>query len=320
MDLPADLSRAIEEFTTGVASAELSRAAAELTASYRGERRSRPQLDGTHRAAYLITRLPATYAVLSRTLQESKLRIPDLRVESMLDLGAGPGTAMWAAARQFPELSSCTLVEDREEWIAIGKHLTTSSDCAAIRSADWRQGSVAGGIPPGQFDLVTMSYLLNELRSVERLAIVHAAWERTGKMLSIAEPGTPAAFEHVREARCELIAAGAHMVAPCPHANACPMQGNNWCHFAERLQRNAQHRSAKNADVGFEDEKYSYVLFARQPVGLPAARVLRHPSKYSGHIEFELCTPEGLKQVTVSRKQGERYKLARKAEWGDVLG
>jgi ribosomal protein RSM22 (predicted rRNA methylase) len=319
MDLPAELSRAIEEFTTGVASAELSLAAAELTASYRGERRSRPQLDGTHRAAYLITRLPATYAVLSRILRESKLRIPDLRVQSMLDLGAGPGTAMWAAATQFPELSSCALVEDREEWIAIGKRLATGSGRAAIRSADWRRESVAGGIPPGQFDMVTMSYLLNELRSVERLAIIHATWERTGKMLLIAEPGTPAGFEHIREVRRELIAAGAHMVAPCPHADACPMQGDNWCHFAERLQRNSQHRQAKNAELGFEDEKYSYVLFARRHVGLPAARVLRHPGKHSGHVEFELCTPEGLKRLTVSRKHGERYKLARKTEWGDVL-
>ena len=319
MLLPADLSQAIEDFTAGTAHADLSRAAAELTVSYRGERRARPQLSGSHRAAYLVTRLPATYAVISRILEECRARIPDLRIESMVDLGAGPGTAMWAAAEQFPELSRIALVEDRGEWIEVGRRFAADCGRAAIRSAEWQQGSATGDLPSGVFDLVIFSYVINELQPAERLVAVQAAWKRTNRILAIAEPGTPAGFEHIREVRAELIAAGAHIVVPCPHANACPMQGRDWCHFVERLQRSSQHRSAKNAELGFEDEKYSYVVFARQPVNLPAARILRHPIKHSGHIEFELCTQEGLNRVTVSRKQGQRYKQARKAEWGDVF-
>lgn len=317
MLLPADLSQAIEDFTAGTAHADLSRAAAELTVRYRGERRGRPQLSGSHRAAYLVTRLPATYAVISRILQECRVRIPDLRLESMLDLGAGPGTAMWAAAEQFPELSRITLVEDRGEWIEVGRRFADDCDRAAIRSAEWQQGSVSAELPSGAFDLVIFSYVINELPPAERLAVVRAAWERTARILAIVEPGTPAGFEPVRQVRGELIAAGAHMVAPCPHANDCPMQGNDWCHFAERLQRSSEHRSAKNAELGFEDEKYSYVVFAREPAQLQRGRIVRHPVKHSGHIELELCTTEGLKRITISRKQGERYKEARKAEWGD---
>src|SRR5205807_6829127 len=140
-----------------------------------------------HRAAYLITRLPATYAVLSSVLREVKLRIGGLRVENMLDLGSGPGTAMWIAAEHFPELAHVTLVDDSAEWIDAGKRLASKSETRSIRCADWRHGSVSDPLPSGAFDLVTLSYVLNELRPAERSALVRSAWSRTGKLLIVTE-------------------------------------------------------------------------------------------------------------------------------------
>jgi ribosomal protein RSM22 (predicted rRNA methylase) len=317
MPLPPGLAHGIEELSAEVLPSELARGAAALAGAYRETRRARPQLDSVHRAAYLVTRLPATYAVLSRLLHETKLRVPGLRVASMLDLGAGPGTAMWAAAEFFPELARAVLIEDSSDWIRVGMQLASKSERESIRSAEWLQGNVAGQLPSGSFDLVTLSYVLNELRPSERPEVVRAAWERTGKLLVIAEPGTPARFEHIRQVRRELIADGAHMVAPCPHAGECPMRDANWCHFATRVQRSSEHRAAKTAELGYEDEKYSYVVFGRESVQLPAARILRHPQKRSGHVELELCAAEGVRRETVSRKRGEQYKSARKAEWGD---
>jgi len=97
------------------------------------------------------------------------------------------------------------------------------------------------------------------------------------------------------------------------------MTTGDWCHFAERLPRSSAHRLAKSSELGYEDEKYSYVVVSRSAVRVPEARILRHPRKHSGHVELELCTPDGLKRETISRKNGERYKRARKAEWGDAL-
>jgi ribosomal protein RSM22 (predicted rRNA methylase) len=319
MELPAELLLAIQEVTAGLSRSELRRATAELTAAYRSHRRLRPQLDPIHQAAYLLTRLPATYAVLLRILRECRLRLPDLRVETMLDLGAGPGTALWAAAVDFPELARVVLAEDNGGWIELGKRLTSHSHRQVIHSAEWKQGSIAAQLPNGKFDLVTVSYVLKELPAAERIPVIEAAWERTAKLLLIAEPGTPAGFQHIREVRRQLIATKAHLVAPCPHQNACPMQGDDWCHFAERLERTSEHRRAKGAELGYEDEKYSYLVFSREPVPLPAARILRHPRKHSGHVELELCTPPGLRRETISRKDGEKYKAAKKAEWGDVF-
>ena len=320
MQLAPELIQAIEKHIEPAAPSELARAAADLTLGYRAQaRRTPPKLDSRDRAAYLVTRLPATFAVITRVLQEIKARVPGLKIETMLDLGAGPGTAMWAAAEMFPDLRSVVLIEQDSEWISLGRELATESRNDAIRSARWEQGSVVDTVPSGTFDLVTMSYVLNELSASDEIASVRAAWGRTGKVLSIAEPGTPAGFENIREIRKELINVGAYIAAPCPHANECPMAGGNWCHFAERLPRSPIHRFAKRAELGYEDEKYSYVVFSRTPVLLPEARVLRHPRKHSGHLELELCTPEGLKRETISRKQGDRYKQARKAEWGDAL-
>jgi ribosomal protein RSM22 (predicted rRNA methylase) len=319
MQLPEELRRAIDEYISAIAPSELARASAELTATYRGERRGKPRLDHVHRAAYLLTRLPATYSVLTRVLAEVKLRMSEIRIESLLDLGAGPGTGLWAAAEVFPELSRATLVEADAEWIAAGKQLAQSSIAPVMEDACWIRADVSKQIPAGKFDLVTASYVLNELGPAEMAAVTREAWDRANNILIIVEPGTPSGFAHIREMRRELIDAGAQMVAPCPHIQTCPMPPSDWCHFAQRVQRTSGHRVAKAGDLGYEDEKYSYAVFARKPVDLPEARIVRHPRKHAGHVEFEVCTTGGLQRATLSKKHGEKYKQGRKLEWGETL-
>ncbi len=317
--LPSEVSAAIAELNAEIPWADLAQAVAELSATYRATERGRPRLTDTHRAAYLATRFPATGSVISRVLREAQLRVPALCVESMLDLGAGPGTAMWVAAELFPHLARIVLVEDSAEWIEIGKRLSSKSANHAIREADWRQGSVTSELPAQSFDLVLASYLMNEVPLKDRVRVALEAWERAKKAVVVIEPGTPEGFANIRSLRQHLISAGAYLAAPCPHANDCPIAGQDWCHFSERLQRTSAHRNVKGGKLGYEDEKYSYVIFSREPVALPSARILRHPRKHSGHIEFELCTAEGLKEDTISRRQGDRYETAKKAEWGDTL-
>ncbi|HEU5231508.1 MAG TPA: small ribosomal subunit Rsm22 family protein [Terriglobales bacterium] len=317
--LPPELAAAIAALNAEIPRGDLARTVAELSSQYRAKTRSRPQLTAMHRTAYLAARLPATYAVIARVIREAQLRVPGLRVESMIDLGAGPGAAMWAAAEQFPDLARILLIEDSAGWVEMGRRLSSSSGNSAIRNADWRQGSVTREFSLESFDFVIASYLMNEIPVQDRTRVALAAWQCTKKLLVIIEPGTPEGFANIRSLRQELIAAGGYIAAPCPHANDCPIAAGDWCHFSERLERTSEHRRAKGGERGYEDEKYSYLIFSREPVVLPAARILRHPRKHPGHAEFELCTAEGLKRETISRKQGERYKTAKKAEWGETL-
>src|SRR5690606_27604170 len=100
------------------------------------------------------------------------------------------------------------------------------------------------------------------------------------------EPGTPAGYQRILAARDRLRQRGAALAAPCPHDAACPMAGRDWCHFAVRLDRSRLHRHLKGAALGWEDEKFSYVVAV--PPGAPdprraSARIVRRPRKETGH-------------------------------------
>ena len=53
--------------------------------------------DASAAVAYAVMRMPACYAATSRVLHELREARPHLQPVSMLDFGAGPGTATWAA-------------------------------------------------------------------------------------------------------------------------------------------------------------------------------------------------------------------------------
>ena len=97
------------------------------------------------------------------------------------------------------------------------------------------------------------------------------------------------------------------------------MAGGQWCHFAVRLERSRLHRAAKGAALAYEDEKYSYVAMSRHP-GLPIeARVIGHPRARHGHVDLDLCTPDGLRLEMVSRSDRDRYRRAQRLRWGSAL-
>ena len=54
--------------------------------------------DSAESFGYIAARLPGCYAVAWRVFDELALRLPNFNPDSMLDFGAGPGTAIWAAS------------------------------------------------------------------------------------------------------------------------------------------------------------------------------------------------------------------------------
>ena len=80
------------------------------------------------------------------------------------------------------------------------------------------------------------------------------------------------------------------------------------------------HRRIKDAELGYEDEKFSYVAVAREPVDLPASRIIRRPQQRPGLIELETCAPEGVRTVRAPHHERETFRAARKAAWGSVWG
>lgn len=323
MGLPDELSDALHAETDRISRSKLTVAASELSKRYRSSDRDSLHSFMTseaHRLAYLAVRMPATYAVVRRVLNEVKKRMPDLQAGSVLDVGSGPGTATWAAAEAFPELSKATLLESDSNLIEIGRRMMARSMNPALKAASWLQADLLQTTEFPKQDLVIMSYVIGEIKPEVLPELISQGWESANQVLAIIEPGTPHGFEKIRQVREQLINSGAYLVAPCPHAGRCPMEKGDWCHFAERLERSSLHMCTKDVSMGYEDEKFSYVVAAKRSVPLPEARILRHPQKRSGHISFTLCTENnGLQQRVISRRQGELYKQARKLEWGDTL-
>lgn len=329
MSLPEPLQAAIEAELARHAPAAVRAAAVRLSQHYARGRSSAADDELAH-AAYLGIRAPATYAATLATLGMVPGHVRG-RLRSVLDLGAGPGMATWAASTACAAVESAVQVDRSAALLGLGQRLASAAGLDTRLAITQHIGDI--GVAPGTgkrepasgnrqpeawpaADLVVSAYALAELSPYGRGALVASAWLATREVLALIEPGTPAGFAHLREARDVLLAAGSYMVAPCPHGHACPMLGEDWCHFAVRVPRSRRHRMLKGGSLGYEDEKYACLVLSRTPVaGITPARVLRHPYVEKGRVGLTLCTRDGARQVTVTRRD-PRYHDARRATWG----
>jgi ribosomal protein RSM22 (predicted rRNA methylase) len=185
----------------------------------------------------------------------------------------------------------------------------------------WRAADVAtDAIDCAPRDLVAAAYVLNELAPSDRPPLLQKLWQVTADTLVIVEPGTPAGWQRILAARSQLIESGAHVIAPCPHARACPLREPDWCHFAVRVARSRPHRQTKGAEVPWEDEKFSYLAASREPAPSGAARVIARPRKASGRVTLKLCRPDGSAgDELYSRRDGAAFKRAARSDWGSSL-
>jgi ribosomal protein RSM22 (predicted rRNA methylase) len=310
VQIPPEVRQAIEEYAAPVPAARLARAAATLSAHYRsGGVTATLALSAEERVgAYLAVRFAATCAAAARVFRHVRQSLPKGSIASVLDLGAGPGAATLAARAVFPALRECLLVEAAPDFASVARRVLPG---AAISVIDLRHVSAFAG-----HDLVVAAYSLGELDEAARGRVLAAAWTAARTALVILEPGTPAGFALIRDARRWLLANGARMVAPCPGEGVCPMPPDDWCHFAARLERTSLHRRLKGGTLSFEDEKYSFVAVAREEAPRPAARVIRRPEQRPGLIRLTLCRGDARSDDSVTRRDPARFRAARHAEWG----
>ena len=165
----------------------------------------------------------------------------------------------------------------------------------------------------------TAAHPITELAdsALERAAT--ALWQQTSGALVIVEPGRPRDFARLLTIRTVLVGQGATVLAPCPHGAACPLAAPDWCHFSVRLPRSRAHVQMKGASLGYEDEKFSYLVVARPGLGVAAeARLIKPPHVSKHTATLPLCTTDGLRTDSISSRDPARFKAARKLDWGDV--
>ena len=284
--------------------------------------------------AYLAARMPATYAAVQTALRQ----VPDAALEgasTLLDLGAGPGTATFAFFERLPTLQQSILLERDKAMMGQGQALSEAYPELKLSIRELDFVTALDKVEPQ--DLVVMAYALSEVDEAAQAAFIEALWSKAKQGLLIVDPGTPDTSRRLQNVRTQLIKAGAYLVAPCPQSGACPLLSLSappkrkgkpkpenliapWCHFSVRLERRGLHRLVKGGELGYEDEKFSYLYFSRAPMA-PAApmRLLSHPHRVSRHINLDVCNDKGERQAIFLNRRDTPYHLrhaARQLEWG----
>ena len=311
MELPQEIRLKIEQLAAAEETKALAGAAEKLSLRYREQSGGGKRLVGGMRdiIAYAAVRMPATFGAVSRAL-ELALECFDDEITSVLDAGAGTGAAAVAAAL-LTECGNVTCLEREQCMIGMGKTLSEAAGLDFL----WTRRDLSDGITE-RADLVTCAYCLNEMTPAQRTEAVRQLAEAAQKLLVIIEPGTPAGYAQLKEARRQLIGMGMKIAAPCPNCGECSLPEDDWCHFTARIQRSRLHKRLKGGDVPYEDEKFCFIAAAKQDCAPCSARILRHPRIESGKITLRLCAEDGISDKIITAKS-RLFKAARKSAAGD---
>lgn len=246
--------------------------------------------------AYVASRMPAVFSACRRVLSEVRRRVPDFSPRRVLDFGAGTGSAMWAVREVWPQsLERINLIEPSQSMQRAGQSLIKDlKNLPLIQSYSSIQALTQSiNKADRENDLVIASYVLGEIPSLkDRITIVRQLWDLTQDVLVLVEPGTPHGANIISQMRSHILwkekrkcrklentpndpskdfmtlKSDAHIVAPCPHDGACPLdKTGKYCHFVQRLERTTSQRAYKRSKGeplrGFEDEKFCFIAFRR---------------------------------------------------------
>jgi ribosomal protein RSM22 (predicted rRNA methylase) len=338
-DLPAELKAALQRKAQGLTRNDAAARAAAISQTYRSGGGSSTIRNESDALAYALARMPATYAAVVAGFNALSEIRPEFTPVSLLDIGAGPGTATWAAAQAFESLDAFSAIDANPALRSLALDLAAAS--ARLHGLNYAQNEASAGLRnAASADLVLASYIIGEMNADRQAALADLMWAATSDTLLVVEPGTPAGYRRILDLRRQLIARGAHVIAPCPHDRECPLAAfsdktgtasprenaskqkavPDWCHFVQRLPRSRAHKHIKGAELPFEDEKFSYVALARTPARQRPARVLAPPLVTKAAMRIKLCRPDGSTGfATFPRRDRIGYSRVRRIGWGDIV-
>lgn len=260
--------------------------------------------------AYLLFYWPVSYAQGRQVLGE----LPS-RPRTVLDLGSGPGPLAFAA--MDGGAAEVTAADRSKPALALARELAAEAG-EALATRDW-DPMKGGELPPGDFSLITMGHVLNELYGQGEAAIEKrtALCEKIlvrlkkGQTLLIMEPALRDTSRDLLQIRDRLVKAGHAVRAPCMYRGDCPalVKDSDWCH-AERPWQMPQvvEEIARAAGLHKEALKMSYLALA--PKGedwraLPEGRFFRivsEPLEGKGRQRYIGCGPEGRVGLAMQEK------------------
>ncbi len=314
MQLPSFVSASIAAWLRDHGGGPLRDGTAAMRAQYQRGKSSR-EVDI---ASYLVTRAPATFSAVHRAIEMCVDQLQDFSPRSILDVGAGAGSATWAALDHWSSLEAASFLDNDERFLNMARVICSASENVALERADFRTGEIGDASLPEK-DVVVASYVFAERPADHAAQLALRMWDATRQLLLIVEPGTPAGFDRIKRARAALSKASAQVVAPCTHDLQCPIIGEDWCHFNIRLPRSRAHMHAKAAVVPYEDEPFTFIAVARDPPRLAGARVIAPSEPSKAGIAIRLCSDGKVFDRMFTKRDANVFKRVRKIAWGDTL-
>lgn len=317
MEMPVLLKEEITKLAEEHKQSQLKNTAQNMTEKYKNESGQGKHLVSTNveAAVYAMVRMPATFGAVSSAL-EYTMEYFDQDIHSVLDMGAGTGAASWAVRSVLKDNLTFTCIEREDAMITYGKKLGKLDE--VLCKSNWIKKDLNAPIEE-KADLVIASYALNELSEENRFQVLEKMWNCAEKLILILEPGTPVGSKQLKKSKDFFVEKGGYIIAPCPSNDSCPIAQDDWCHFTTRISRSKLHKTIKNADVPYEDEKFSYLAISKKEVQQTNARIMRHPIKEPGKITLQICTKEGIQKRIVTKKDKDLFKKARKSSAGDTI-
>ena len=225
-------------------------------------------------SAYIRYFLPWNVFRLSRLLPALDIHFAE--GDAITDLGSGPLTlpiALWICRPDLRDRELEFRCADRT-----GAILDAGKIILQALPSRWKvrtiRGSLGERIEGKPAKLVTAVNLFNELfwddhngpyLVADRYAPVLSALAAEEGSLLIVEPGIPRSGEFISLMRSKLLMLGRRPLAPCPHAEMCPLPGGRrgakWCHFAFETDEapEALHRLSKAAGLPKERATVSFL-------------------------------------------------------------
>jgi SAM-dependent methyltransferase len=222
---------------------------AQLSAAYNAGARAPEQLAA--RLGFSFARdVPKAAGAVRELVATGALALQRGRALRVLDLGAGLGAATWGLVRALDAAGQsgrvhARLVDDEPAALALAEAIVRArgGEDAVELVVEARRGDLRAADVGAGWDVVICAQALSEVdldapaddRARAHAALLHAlvrdALAPDGTLV-VVEPALRDRTRHLHAVRDALVAAGAHVFAPCLHQAPCPALAapSDWCH------------------------------------------------------------------------------------------
>lgn len=282
--------------------------------------------DSSDVSAYLGLRIPATYAQIYSALSQVQEIFPTWEPKSVLDLGSGSGTGVWAAKTLWPNLSTAVCIDQEKYFLSAGKEIVQKS--ALPINIFWEQQDITDDLEKNKstlYDLIIIANVLNELPLTKQEKFLSRVYENCRGIMVIIEPGTPFGFQIVQAAAKTF---SSHSTLMAPYIDNTFIESNEyWIHFAQRfirpefLRQFRQYmRQSTLMASDWEEAKYAYVAVGKiEPEKKIWGRCVGLITKQKGFLELPVLTKEGIKNVKILKRHKKEYAFAKELHWGQTI-